>query len=198
MIKQENCIIPINTLSIDDMLQDSVKKELCSWHSNDYNVSGAQNPGFVVKRMFAKDVLSPKYLNFLGLEWKYMNVFLKKASMKSDIHRDGLFDPPHAWAINWVYTGNGYYNFWDRNNVTPVDPEQSRPPGLGYQSFKTDLPPDISVYTDTSTPYLVSTYVPHQVHALTDRISFSLRVHPTHANVLWEEILSRLDAQKRA
>ena len=198
MIKQENCIIPINAPSLDDMLKDSIKKELYSWHSKAFVVYTA--PGRIQKTVAANDVLKPEYLNFLGFKWRAMNVFFKKAGAMGGIHQDthaearqlpNAVDQPLAWAINWVYAGEGYYNFWDMNSITHVEGHNST-----YRGFESDLPPYISFYTDISTPYLVSTYMPHQVHALTDRISFSLRADDKHSDMPWDEILTRLNTQK--
>ena len=185
MIKQENCIIPIVVPSLDDMLKDSVKKELYSWNDRS------------VQTLRAEKVLKPEYLNFLDLKWYVVVIFCKKAGAKDALHHDPhAVDRPLAWAINWVYKGQGYHNFWDESNVTRVrDDHTLEPPGYAGIKFKTNLPPDISVYTDTSTPYIVNTHIPHQVHALTDRISFSLRATSEHLNMPWDEILTRLNTR---
>ena len=194
MIKQEDCILPISAPPLDDMLKDSVKKELYSWNDRPAQIHSVEK------------VLKPEYLNFLNLKWDARVIFCKKAGANDVVHYDPTVKQgshakhlPLAWAINWVYTGRGYHNFWDKSNVTHI--EESEPMGhrgtLSYHfKFKTNLPPDISFYTDTSTPYIVNTHIPHQVHALTDRISFSLRATPDYLNMQWEEILSRLNAQQ--
>ena len=189
MIKQEDCIIPISVPSLDDMLQDSVKKELYTWNHRS------------VQRHRAEKVLKLEYLNFLNLKWQEIVIFCKRAGAKDALHHDPqAVNRPLAWAINWVYTGQGYYNFWDRSNVTRILGHDHMLEPLGYQGikFETSLPPDVSFYTDKSTPCLVNTHIPHQVHALTERISFSLRPTPDHLNMPWDELLAKLNARKHA
>lgn len=122
------------------------------------------------------DIFNSEWLNYKGLEWDYVSVFIRAGKETSIIHRDNpLSSNALHWGINWIWGEESVMEYWtdddsfERKIIVDIG-------GSPTLKMRTDRTPD-KQYNMTTAVYLINASVPHRVRNLSDelRIAISLR-----------------------
>lgn len=134
-----------------------------------------------------KNILKPEWCEFRGLPWNFL-LYFKKDNSPGDIHTDiekeylkpNLIKHMHPWGINWVWGGDGLFEYWNFEDVAFYQMATgSLNGGLGkVQMFTSDKPPCKIYNMYKNKAYLVNGALPHRATGFAGRKLLTLRSHP--------------------
>lgn len=142
-----------------------------------------------------KDIFNSEWLNYKGLEWDYVSVFIRSGKETSIIHRDD----PHSsdslhWGINWIWGEESVMDYWndDDSFERKIIVDSGGAPTL---KMRTDRTPD-KQYNMITGVYLINASIPHRVRNLSNekRIALSLRSKKfryKNPNLYWKDLIDK-------
>lgn len=151
--------------------------------------------------MIDRSLDHPEYIHYdpckiIRSEWLIVNeftwddalYFFKPKNFVGRVHTDDINLNLNVWGINWIYGGSGILNFWNPENIAPIE-KKIDDQGYSIWNYPTDILPDYS-YLMTPGVYLVYTRYPHQPISLGNRHCISLRCTSSY-NLSWDQIVEK-------
>lgn len=151
---------------------------------------------FTGSKIFYPDpanIFNSEWLNYKGLEWDYVSLFIRSGRQTSIIHRDDpLSSNALHWGINWIWSEESVMEYWTDHESfqRAVIVDSGGAPTL---KMSTDKKADRE-YKMITGVYLINASVPHRVRNLSDekRIAISLRSKKfryQNPSATWQQII---------
>jgi len=168
-------IYELDLPSIDEVFLDSFQ--------------GFDDDDLITNYQFRRDiqnVLKHEWCKFRNIPWNFL-LYFKKDNSPGDIHTDiekeylkpELIKRMHPWGINWVWGGDGLFEYWNFEDVVFTQMATgSLNGGQGkVQMFHSNKPPYkiYPMYKDKV--YLVNGAFPHRATGFQGRKLLTLRSH---------------------
>jgi len=166
--------------------------------------SGFDDEDLITNYQFRRDldnIFKKDWLNFRGINWNFV-LYFKKDNKPGDIHTDieveylknDLWKMMHPWGINWVWDGDGLFEYWNFEDVEFFQMATgSHNGGQGKVQMFTSNHAPIKTYKMTKNKvYLVNGALPHRATGFPNRRLLSLRSH-FQSFIPWETTVNKFN-----
>lgn len=153
------------------------------------NFIGFDDDDLITNYQFRYDIdniLKLEWCKFRNIPWNFL-LYFKKDNSPGDIHTDielqylkpGLMEKMHPWGINWVWGGDGLFEYWNFSDVNFFQMATgSLNGGQGkVQMFTTSKQPCKTYPMYKDKVYLVNGGLPHRATGFSGRKLLTLRSH---------------------
>lgn len=139
------------------------------------------------------EIFKKEWLEYKGLHWDYVSIFVRSATTTGMIHRDNPDNNDQLhWGINWIVGDNGCMDYWlpgqinQEKIVTDIGGGQT-------VSLVTDEQPYRQYDTYTGV-YLINASVPHRARNLSDKKRIAISLHSKkfryqNPRATWQKII---------
>jgi len=178
-------IYQLNLPPIANMLLDGINENLLAPLAREAD----KGSSVIYKSMLATSIIKPEYLNINGFEFIWAFLFYKSNGKFGGIHRDVTDLSITNWGINWIHSGSGIIEYWNKEDlaneegITLIDAQ-----GYLIICYNSWVPARKKYITTSPNAYLLNVTEIHRLSGWGGRWAISLR---TNCNIPWDDIVER-------